>query len=357
MLQDLLKSLVQDLDLWLKMLIYVASFAVGVVCLVKFCDIFVDSASTIAKKLKIPAMVIGLTIVAMGTSLPELSVSLGDALDKTGTGEYASIAIGNVVGSNICNVLLVLALSVLVTPIAVSKSTIRRENPILVGVSVLLAIFIIFFNEEGVIGQPVITRWEGIVLLVLFVAYLVNMFVQAKRHPEELGDDVTPKKDMSWAKAIIFCVLGCAGIILGGQFVNFGAENIAVDGAVAIGLDEKLATSLVAYTIVAVGTSLPELVTSVMAAKKGENDIALGNVIGSNIFNALFILGTSATVTPLSELNTAIVDAIVMVVVAVALLLISLKGKLKRRDGIIMLCCYALYATYMILRTVFNWTW
>ncbi len=355
-MQELLKSLVQDFDLWLKMIIYVVSFAVGVICLVKFCDIFVDCASIIAKKLKIPSMVIGLTIVAMGTSLPELSVSLGDALDKAGAGEYASIAIGNVVGSNICNILLVLALSVLVTPIFTKKSVIKRENPILVGVTVLLAIFICFFNDKGVIGQPVITRWEGIILLVCFVAYLVNMFLQAKRHPEEM-DEVQIQKDMPWAKAIILCIVGCAGIILGGQFVNFGAENLAIDGAVALGLNEKLATSLVAYTIVAVGTSLPELVTSVMAAKKGENDIALGNVIGSNIFNALFILGISATVTPLSELNIAVVDAVIMLLVAVGLLLISLKGKLTRKNAIVMLCCYGAYATFMILRTIFGWNW
>ncbi len=366
---ELLNKLVEHWQIGWQMVAYVVSFVIGVFCLVKFCDIFVDAASSIAKKLKMSAMVIGLTIVAMGTSLPELSVSLGDSINKIGTGENAAIAIGNVVGSNICNVLLVLGCSVVFTPIIVDNKAKKREMPIFLGVMVLLAIFVCLFGQGGIIGTPLITRWEGIVLLVLFVGYIAYTLIMAQRDKaqsaslkttelqSELLDDTTEDdddlvQDMSWSKAIILAVVGCVGIILGGQFVNFGAENLAIDGAVALGVNKDLATTLVGLTIVAVGTSLPELVTSVVAAKKGENDIALGNVIGSNIFNALFILGLSATVNPLSEEYHSMIDAGVMFAVALLLFIFAQKGKLGKKHGILFLVLYVIYVAYLCLRTL-----
>ncbi len=348
---DLLNKLVADWQTAWQIVAYVVAFGLGVFCLVKFCDMFVDSASVIAKKLKIPAMVIGLTIVAMGTSLPELSVSLADSINKIGTGENSAIAIGNVVGSNICNVLLVLGCSVVFTPIIVKDSAKKREMPIFLGVMAVLTIFICLFGQGGVVGAPLITRWEGIVLLVLFAGYIAYMFVNAKLHPEEV-DEVVIEKDMPWAKAIILAVVGCAGIILGGQLVVFGAENLAIKGATAMGVDKDLATTLVALTVVAVGTSLPELVTSVIAAKKGQNEIALGNVIGSNVFNALFILGTSATVNPLAEGFNTMIDAGVMLAVAILLFVFALSGKLNKKHGFVLLAAYVGYVAYLIVRTV-----
>ncbi|MBR2025475.1 MAG: calcium/sodium antiporter, partial [Clostridia bacterium] len=275
---------------------FVVLLGVGVFFLVKFCDIFVDSASCIAKKLKISPLIIGLTIVAMGTSCPELAVSVSDSLStlkliQSGVDANANVALGNVVGSNICNIVLVLGLSALFTPMIVRKSIIKKELPILLGISTLLVIFGCFFNLGDKLA---IVRWEAIIFVVLIVAYLVYVVLSAKKdnngENETQGEEIVIKEMSIW-KAIILCIVGIAGIIIGGEMVVFGAKGLATEGALAIGLDADLTEALVGLTIVAVGTSLPELVTSVIAAKKGENELAIGNVVGSNIFNILFILG------------------------------------------------------------------
>lgn len=327
----------------------------GVFCLVKFCDYFVASSSVIAKKLKISPLIIGLTIVAMGTSLPELAVSVSDSIASISTGGHANVAIGNVVGSNICNLLLVLGFSVVFTPIAVKKSICKKEFPILTGVTVLTVLFVCLFGLNAVIGDYAITRWEGIILAVLIIAYIAFLVYTAKKHPEEI-DDIEEINDMPWWKAIVLVIVGALGIILGGQLVVFGAKGLSLKASIAMGLDENLAESLVGLTIVAVGTSLPELVTSTIAAKKGENEIALGNVIGSNIFNSLFVLGLSATVNPLTTGSQVLVDVIFMLVVTVLVFAFALTGKLNRKHGIVLLCLYVLYLTYLILRTVLGWT-
>ena len=268
------------------------------------------------------------------------------------SGGNANVALGNVVGSNICNILLVLGLSALFTPMIVRKSVIKKELPILLGISSLLVIFGCFFNLGD---RLAILRWEAIIFVVLMIGYLVYVVLSAKageaEEAQEQGEEVEIK-DMPLAKTIIFGIIGIAGIILGGEMVVFGAKGLATEGALAIGLNHDLTEALVGLTIVAVGTSLPELVTSVVAAKKGENELAIGNVVGSNIFNILFILGIAGTVNPLTTGNQFIVDVLVMLGVTVLLFVLSLGGKLGKKQGIVFLSCYASYLTYLIVRTV-----
>ncbi len=331
-----------------KLLILLAFMIVGVFFLVKFCDLFVGASSSIAKKLHIAPMIIGLTVVAMGTSCPELAVSVSDSIACLTNGGNANVAIGNVVGSNICNIVLVLGLSIIFTPIIVKKSSLKKEFPFLLGVSLLLVLFVLI--SGAVTGTYEVSRWMGIVFVVLIIAYITFLVIDAKRHPTEENQEEI--KDMKVWQAILFVILGAVGIACGGEFVVFGAKGLAVTGATAMGINHDLAESLVGLTIVAVGTSLPELVTSVVAAKKGENDIALGNVIGSNIFNILFVLGISATVNPLTTGNEIVVDLIVMMSITLLLFGFALTKKLDRKMGIIFLSIYVLYLTYLILRTV-----
>lgn len=334
-----------------KVIMLVAFMAVGVFFLVKFCDIFVGSASAIAKKLHIAPMIIGLTVVAMGTSCPELAVSVSDSIACLMNGGNANVALGNVVGSNICNILLVLGLSIVFTPIIIKKGLLKREFPFLIGVSLLFVIFGIFFGIGTATGNYAILRWEGIIFIVLMIAYIVYLVVDAIKHPTE-DENQEEIKDMKMWKAIIFVIIGAVGIACGGEFVVFGAKGLAMTGADAIHVDHDLAESLVGLTIVAVGTSLPELVTSVVAAKKGENDIALGNVIGSNIFNILFVIGISATVNPLVSGEQIVVDLIVMMSTTLLLFGFALTKKLNKTMGFIFLILYVGYLTYLILRTL-----
>ena len=353
---QLLNDLTEGWALPWQIAVYVVGLALGVYCLVQFCNFFVDSASAIAKKMRISPLIIGLTIVAMGTSLPELAVSVSDSVTAIAQGGSADVAIGNVIGSNICNILLVLGFSVVFTPIVVKKNICKRELPILLGVTALTVIFVCLFNRSSAMGDFEITRWEGIILVVLIIAYITYLVVVAKRHPEEL-DPADEIKDMPWWKAILLLIVGAVGIILGGQFVVFGAKGLSMQGSVALGLEKDLADKLVGLTVVAVGTSLPELVTSTIAAKKGQNEIALGNVIGSNIFNSLFVLGIASTVNPLTtEGHVLLVDVLFMLAITVALFLFALSGKLNKKHGFALLGCYAVYLVYLILRTVLGWS-
>ncbi|MCH5160373.1 MAG: calcium/sodium antiporter [Clostridiales bacterium] len=353
---EFLTDLISEWHIGLQIAIFVVGLALGTFCLVKFCDFFVDSSSVIAKKLKISPLIIGLTIVAMGTSLPELAVSVSDSISNIGGGS-AELAIGNVIGSNIANILLVLGFSVVFTPIVVKKGICKHELPILLGVTGVTVLFVCLFGMTSTASDFAITRWEGIILIVLIAAYITYLVLMAKKHPEQLDDAETEvAKDMPWWKAILLLIVGAAGIILGGQFVVFGAKGIAINGAVALGADEGLTKSLVGLTIVAVGTSLPELVTSTIAAKKGQNELALGNVIGSNIFNSLFVLGISATVNPLTTDSQVLIDAFFMLGITVMLFVFALSGKLRKAHGFVLLGCYVFYLTYLILRTVLGWS-
>lgn len=291
---------------------------IGFVMLVKGADWFVDGSSGIATKLKIPQLVIGLTIVAMGTSAPEAAVSITAALKGN-----ADITVGNIVGSNILNILIILGLSALVTTLAVAKSTVRIELPFMIGITVIL----LLVGLNGEIGLL-----EGILLLILFVTYLTYLFFMAKKNP----DDSEAPKELSVVKALLCTVIGLVLIVAGSNVT----VNAATEIARVLGLSERF----IGLTIVALGTSLPELFTSVSAARKGNADIAIGNIVGSNIFNILFVVGLSATIIPVPFAEGFRFDTIVAILAGILLLLCVLKEqKLKRWAGVIMLIGYAAY--------------
>ena len=277
----------------------------GMVLLIKGADFFVDGASSIARKLKIPALIVGLTLVSMGTSAPEASVSISSSL--VGSPE-ASLT--NIIGSNIFNLMVVLGASLLFSKISVSKSTLKIDFPFLIFITVLLALFCYLITPNS------IDTWEGIVLLLFFIGYLVFIVLRAKKDGEKVEED---NKNMSWLKSIVLSVLGLAGIIFGGRWV--------VDGAGVVATSLNMEPTLVGLTIYAIGTSLPELVTSVVAARKGENDIAVGNVVGSGIFNILFVLGLSSTILPLAINENILVDFIFNILVTILFVVFCLKKK------------------------------
>lgn len=352
-------TFVDSWPIYLQSIAFVVGLIVGTICLVKFCDIFVDSASTIAKKLHISELIIGLTVVAIGTSCPELAVSVSDSISSLLENSNANVAIGNVIGSNICNLLLVLGFSAVFTPIVVKKSVCKREYPFLLIISALLVLFVILFGTgSSITSNYAILRWEAIILVVLMFVYIWFLIHNAKKHPDEQLNTEEEKlteekeKDMKLWKAIILVIVGAAGIVFGGEAVVFGAKGLALQVSDATHLDHDLAESLVGLTIVAVGTSLPELVTSVVAAKKGQNELALGNVIGSNIFNILFVLGIAGTVNPLTTGSQVIIDAIVMMAATIVVFIFALTGKIKRSGGIALLCMYGAYLAYLIVRTI-----
>ena len=307
---------------------------IGFALLVKGADIFVDGASSVAKKMRIPAFVIGLTIVAFGTSAPELAVSITAAMKGSN-----DIAIGNVVGSNIFNTLVVLGASAAITPIVVEKGMIKKDYPLSIFAAVLLAILsldTIFFKK----AEMSLGRMDGVILLIAFAGF---MYMTVKAGLENRTEEEEEGKAMSLVKALIFIVLGLAGIVIGGDVSVEAAKEIAR----AFGLSE----ALIGLTIVACGTSLPELVTSVIAARKGESDIAVGNVIGSNIFNIFLILGASSTILPMTISNTYLYDMIMLMAVMVLTYLpIAKTKKVTRGMGIIMTLVYVAYTVYLIMR-------
>lgn len=303
----------------LDFLLQIALLAAGFFMLVKGADWFVDGSSGIATKFGIPQLVIGLTIVAMGTSAPEAAVSITAALEGS-----AEITIGNIVGSNILNILIILGLSAVITPLLVAKSTIRIEIPFMIAVTLLL----LALGYDGKLG------WIcGIILIVVFVAYLIYLFFMAKKDKDKQEEAA---KDLSIGKALLFTVIGLVLIILGSNLTVNAATSIAE----MLGLSERF----IGLTIVALGTSLPELFTSVSAARKGNADIAIGNIVGSNIFNILFVVGISALIVPVPFAKDFIFDTVIAVAAAVMLLLCCIKGRtLKRWGGVLMLASYVAY--------------
>ncbi len=315
-------------------LICILCIVVGMLLLIKGADFFVSSASTLAKKLGVSSLIIGLTVVSIGTSLPEASVSISSAIKGSN-----GLSIGNVVGSNIFNILVVLGCSCLFAPIIIDNGLKKRDLPILIGTGLILLIFTLWFSKTG---NYDILRFEAIILLLLIVGYIILcIFTTKKKEDEE--EEEKPKMKV-WLCLIIIVVSGFA-IACGGEFVTYGAKELAIK----MGADEIL----VGLTIVAVGTSLPELVTSIMAAKKHENEIAVGNAVGSCIFNILFILGAAAAISPYYNINPdVIVDILVMlaIFVLITVLAFTLKNGIGRKTGIVFLLLYAAYLTYIILR-------
>lgn len=303
----------------MEILIQLLLLALGFAMLVKGADWFVDGSSGIASKFGIPQLVIGLTIVAMGTSAPEAAVSISAALKGS-----ADITVGNIVGSNILNILIILGLSALITLLAVAKSTIRIEIPIMMAATVLLYIL----GYKGVMGVV-----SGLLFLLAFAGYLTYLFVMARKNKEE---PVESTKQLSVWKALLLTLIGFVLIVAGSNFTVDAATKIAP----ILGLSERF----IGLTIVALGTSLPELFTSVMAARKGNADIAIGNIVGSNIFNILFVIGVSTLIVPVPFAEAFRFDTIVALLAAILLLLCCIKDqKLKRWSGILMLVCYAVY--------------
>ena len=315
---------------------------VGFVFLIKGADFFVVSSSSIAHKYNVSPLIIGLTLVAFGTSLPELAVSFAAALTVQ-PGQTADIAMGNIIGSNIANLTLILGASAIALPILVKKSMSKREFPFLIGMTILIAILGFFFQADAQI-----VWWEALILLVVFAYYMFLMLTGEKEIPSE---DI---KIINMKKAVLLLFVGIAGVSIGGTMVTRGAEFIAINGLVTFaGMSITKATTLVGLSVVALGTSLPELVTSVVAAKKGENEIALGNVVGSNVFNTLFIVGLSGIVTPLGLNGDVLIDMIILIVITSIMILFSItKGKITKIEGWILLGIYVVYIFYIIIRAL-----
>lgn len=313
---------------------------VGFVLLVKGADFFVEGASTIAKRMHIPTIVIGLTIVAFGTSAPELAVSLSAAIKGSN-----DIAIGNVVGSNIFNLLVVIGVSAMISPLTVKRSMIKKDYPLSIFAAVLLGVLcldsVLFHEKETTLG-----RMDGIILLVCFVFFMyitVREGLRGRKDAKKEHEDEVENMSFPIGKSIVLLVVGLAGIVFGGDLSVEGAKEIAR----AFGLSE----ALIGLTIVAIGTSLPELVTSIVAAKKGESDIALGNVVGSNLFNIFFILGCSATILPMHVSGTYIYDIGLLIIVSVlAFIPIAKSKKVGRVMGGVMTLAYVAYTVYLIMR-------
>ena len=308
------------------MFLKVVILLVGFLFLVKGADWFVEGAASIAKKLGIPQLIIGLTIVAMGTSMPEAAVSITAALQKN-----AGITIGNIVGSNILNILIILGVTAVITNVAIQTSTFRYEIPFMMVVTIILLVF-------GITGGEV-TFVEGIIFWVLFLLYLGYLFVMAKKGTNEEEGET---KDFPVWKCILFMVIGGVLVVKGSDFAVSGASAIAR----YFGMSERF----IGLTIVALGTSLPELVTSVTAARKGNAGIAIGNIVGSNIFNILFVIGTTALICTVPFESKFIIDTIIAVVVGAILWIGTYKHKeLRRPCGIFMLLCYVAYFVYLCM--------
>ena len=316
---------------------------IGFICLVKGADFFVSGSSAIARYFHISAFVIGLTIVAFGTSLPEAAVSITAAL-KGANG----IAVGNVLGSNLFNLLMVLGLSAIVKACPVSNSTLRFEYPLSIAAAALVLILLAGKGDNALL----LSRADGLILLAVFCFFLfmtVRTVISGKGEPPagllSEADPPAENKDFSLPKGILYSIIGVAGIILGGDLVVDSASEIAA----AFGIDE----TLIGLTIVAVGTSLPELVTSMVAAFKGETDIATGNVIGSNLFNLLFVLGLSVFIHPIRTTIFSVYAAGILILVSLLPLIPMARHKAVTRNwGILLILLYAAYLTYIILRTM-----
>ena len=303
----------------MEILLQIFLLCVGFVMLVKGADWFVDGSSGIATKFRIPQLVIGLTIVAMGTSAPEAAVSITAAVKGN-----ADITVGNIVGSNILNILIILGISSVITSLAVAKSTIRTEIPFMIAITLVL----LGIGYDGKINFS-----DGIILLVLFVSYLAYLFVLAKKDRDKEQEEV---KEISVLKALLLTAVGLVLIVFG--------SSVTVDAATAIAKVLGLSERFIGLTIVALGTSLPELFTSVSAARKGNADIAIGNIVGSNIFNILFVIGVSSVIIPVPFAEGFRFDTIVAVIAGIMLWLCPLKDrKLKRPAGVLMLLSYAVY--------------
>lgn len=319
------------------MLVYIFLIA-GFFMLIKGADIFVDGSISVARRLHIPSIIIGLTIVAMGTSAPEAAVSITASLRGAN-----GIAVGNIIGSNIFNLLVVVGMCAIIKPIHVERDFLKKDFPIATAAALLLAILGFGFfslTRERLVGQAgTLTRIDGAILLICMIVFIIYTIRRAKN-----AQDVQAAiyGTLSLPKTIVFLIIGIAGIVGGGQLTVECASRIAAQ----FGLSD----TLIGLTIVAIGTSLPELVTSIVAAHKGESDIALGNVVGSNIFNTFFILGVTALIRPIPIAGFTIIDIVLSLLVTLLVMVFSCTGKIGRFRGGIMVVLYIVFTVYLILR-------
>jgi cation:H+ antiporter len=318
------------------MLLAAVGLVVSFVLLVKGADYFVDGCVSIAKLLRVPNLIIGLTIVAMGTSAPEAAVSISSAITDPSN---AGITVGNLLGSNLLNILVILGVSAVIVPISVDKSLLKKDFPLLMGSAILVPLLFWIFDYKG-------TRLAGVIVLALFAVFMVwtvmNALSSRKNALNAPSEDVPDEKPMSVPKSIIYAVAGLAVVIGGGQLAVTCAKYIAQ----GIGISD----SLIGLTVVALGTSLPELITSVVAAKKGNSDLALGNVIGSNLFNILMVLGLAMIIAPFSVSTESMIDALVVLGVSAVCYISAFGKKIGRAWGIVYLLIYAVYLAYIIMR-------
>ena len=314
-----------------------AILVIGFVLLIKGADFFVEGSSSVAKKFNVPSLIIGMTIVAMGTSLPELAVSVTASITGNNT-----LAVSNVSGSNIFNLMVVCGACALFAPLTIEKNTLMKEFPFSIVCAGLLVVF-------GFIGMK-LGRIDGIIFLVIFVAYLLWMIYSAKKARSEGDKFETEEEEMAeeikilpmW-KCLLYIVGGMIAIKFGGDFVVNGASSIAA----GFGLSQ----TLIGLTIVALGTSLPELVTSIVAARKNEVDMAVGNAIGSNIFNILLILGVSAFIHPIPVITESLYDTVILIGLSIIIYIFAATGdKIERKEGIAMIGAYILYMVYAVSR-------
>ena len=298
---------------------------IGFVLLIKGADFFVDGSSSLARFLKIPSVIIGLTIVAMGTSAPEASVSINAALAGNN-----DIAVSNVIGSNIFNGLVVVGICAFISAFKTNKDILKRDMPVNILITLILCIMI---------ADGKLSRIEGFLLLAGMIFYILNMIHTALKKRSECSEEQT----IPLYKALIFIIGGLAAVILGGNLVVNNASQIAVSFGVS--------QNFIGLTIVAIGTSLPELVTSIVATRKGDSALALGNAIGSNIFNILFILGISAVISPLHILSESIIDCIILLISGILLFIFAFtKKSMSRIEGIICVLAYVGYTAYLFIR-------
>lgn len=317
--------------------------AVGFAFLVKGADFFVEGSSSIAKKLKVPPIIIGLTIVAMGTSLPETAVSVTASLVQNN-----ELAVSNVVGSNIFNLMFVIGVCSILTPIMVQKATVVRDIPLSLG----CALFLLVLGISGLGDKTGMTlgHADGVIFLIVFAGYIFTM-VRSAMKARAAGQNVEIEgveecdnmKELSYGKSILFLIVGAAAIAFGG--------DLTVDTASRIAIELGMSQTLVGLTIVSIGTSLPELVTSVVAARKNEVDMAVGNAVGSNIFNILMVLGISSAISPVALIRENIIDIVLLMVFSVMVWIFAgTRKKIERKEGIIMVVVYLVYCAYIIAR-------
>ena len=312
---------------------------VGFALLMVGANYFVKGASNISALLRVPPILVGLTIVSFGTSSPEATVSIIAALNGND-----DVSLGNVVGSNMFNTLFVLGVTAFIAPLVVNSQTIRKEIPFSFLASITLIVLMADTFLQG-FTQNALTRSDGIVLLLIFAVFLYYIFELARKSRNELEEPQgqLEEKDRSWLRNSLFTIGGLIAIVLGGDFVVTNSTEIAF----SLGMSE----ALVALTIVAVGTSLPELVTSAVAAWKKESEIALGNIIGSNIFNILFVLGASATISPIGVNVALFTDVMILLVFTVIVLIFALTHyTIGKREGLFLAISYIAYMVYIIMR-------